>query len=213
MDCCDVYADEFGRDSALISAQRYRDDGLESTARMMFEVLVARGIEGCRVLEFGGGVGELSLELVKAGATSAVNIELSSSYREAAAALAFEAELEDRVELMAGDALDLAGEVADIDVVVMNRVVCCYPDGNELMDVAIERGPKLLGVSFPAIHIGSRAVLGVENWLRSRRGSQFRAYVHGRSTFARPVAAGFREVYSRNRPIWNLRVWERTPGE
>ena len=67
----------------------------------------------------------------------------------------------------------------------------------------------LLGVSFPAINPGSRAVIGVENWLRSRRGSEFRAFVHPRSTFARPEAAGFKEVYRRNRPIWSVRVWER----
>jgi magnesium-protoporphyrin O-methyltransferase len=150
--------------------------------------------------------------LVKAGAASAVNVELSSSYRDAAGALALEAGLEGRVELIAGDAIDLAGRVGTAEIVVMNRVVCCYPDGEQLMDVGIGAATKLLGVSYPSIHPLSRAVVGFENWSRSRRGSEFRAFVHGHSTFARPEAAGFRQVYRRNRPIWDIRVWERSEG-
>lgn len=209
MDCCDIYADEFDRDSATSQAQRYRERGLRGTARVMLNLLRTRGIEGDRVLEFGGGVGGLSLELVKAGAASAVNVELSASYREAASALALEAGLEGRVELRAGNAIDLAAEIGIADIVLMNRVVCCYPDGNELMDAAIAGATKLLVVSFPSIHPGSRLVFGVDNWLRARRGSEFRTFVHPRSTFARPEAAGFKEIYHRNRPIWSVRGWER----
>ena len=38
------------------------------------------GLEGATVLEIGGGVGEIQIELLKSGAARAVNLELSPAY-------------------------------------------------------------------------------------------------------------------------------------
>jgi hypothetical protein len=54
-------------------AARYRKKGLDETARRMVEFLELRGIEGATVLEIGGG-GEIQIELLKRGATRAVNL-------------------------------------------------------------------------------------------------------------------------------------------
>jgi magnesium-protoporphyrin O-methyltransferase len=209
MDCCDIYTEQFDDDSAVGQAQRYREHGLRGTARMMRDVLIDRGVGGRTVIEFGGGVGGLSLELVKAGAVSAINVELSTAYRKAASALALEAGVEERIELVAGDAVDMAGTIGPADIVVMNRVVCCYPDGTELMHAAARNAAALLAVSYPSIHVGSRVVIGFENWLRSRRGSGFRAFVHPRETMDIPAGIGFEEIHHRTRPVWSVGIWER----
>jgi magnesium-protoporphyrin O-methyltransferase len=64
----------------------------------MVEFLELRGIEGATVLEIGGGVGEIQIELLKRGAARSVNLELSSAYNEEATRLLREASLEDRAE-------------------------------------------------------------------------------------------------------------------
>jgi hypothetical protein len=46
----------------------------------MVDFLEQRGIAGASVLEVGGGVGEIHLELLRRGATRAVNLELSPAY-------------------------------------------------------------------------------------------------------------------------------------
>jgi SAM-dependent methyltransferase len=207
MDCCDVYADQFDRESAVDAAQRYREKGLTGSARHMVDALSALDIDGFRVLDIGGGVGAVGLELVKAGAESALNVELSSSYRHAATALAVEHGLEDRVEMTVADAAD-PSETGTADIVVMNRVVCCYPDGDVLMDSAISRAERYLALSYPTPHWGSKAVIGFENRMRRRRGSDFRTFVHPAETVGRPAAAGFRAIYRRSRPVWSVRVWE-----
>jgi len=51
----------------------------------MVEFLELSGIEGATVLEIGGGVGEIQIELLKRGAASSVNLELSSAYEESGA--------------------------------------------------------------------------------------------------------------------------------
>jgi cyclopropane fatty-acyl-phospholipid synthase-like methyltransferase len=96
--CCDPRGCDrfFTRRFARRVAKRYRKKGLDETARRMVEFLELRGIEGATVLEVGGGVGEIQLELLKRGAASAVNLELSPAYEEEAMSLLRAAGLEER---------------------------------------------------------------------------------------------------------------------
>ena len=55
-------------------AARYRKKGLDKTARRMVELLTQRGVQGATVLEIGGGVGGIQLELLQRGAASATNL-------------------------------------------------------------------------------------------------------------------------------------------
>jgi tripartite-type tricarboxylate transporter receptor subunit TctC len=54
-------------------AARYRKRGLDKTARAMVELLAQDGVQDATVLEIGGGVGEIQLELLRRGAASATN--------------------------------------------------------------------------------------------------------------------------------------------
>ena len=68
--CCDPRGcDEFfGGGFARRMAARYRKRGLDRTAWRMVALPRARGARGATVLEIGGGVGEIQLELLKRGA-------------------------------------------------------------------------------------------------------------------------------------------------
>lgn len=141
----------------------------------MFEFLRGRGDT---VLEIGGGVGELELELLRAGATRATNVELSRAYEHEGAKLLADAGLSDRIEWRYGDIAVDRDLVETADVVVMHRVVCCYPDMPSLVGAAAEKTRRALGLSFPRntwfVRIGGRFV---NAWCRVRR-SDFRFYVH-----------------------------------
>src|SRR5436305_13742664 len=79
-------------------ARRYRKKGLDATARRMVGFLEQRGIEGATVLEVGGGVGEIQIELLKRGAAHTVNLELSSAYDDEAERLLQETVFQERAE-------------------------------------------------------------------------------------------------------------------
>lgn len=178
-DCCaPAYGKVFGGRAARRAARRYRRKGVDRVGRWLLAESCAQGVAEATVLELGGGVGALQLELLRAGAARAVNVELSAEWEPEAVDLAREQGLEDRVERRVADAVDDAGALAAADIVVMNRVVCCYPNPEALMDVAAGRTRRVLVLSFPRDRTIVRAFTRVANlWLRLRR-IDFRSFVH-----------------------------------
>ena len=69
MKCCsDRGCDEFFTESvARRDANRYRRAGIDDSAQRVVEFVRGHGIEGRSVLEVGGGVGAIQLELLRAG--------------------------------------------------------------------------------------------------------------------------------------------------
>ena len=210
MDCCSVYSEEFDRPAALSEAQRFRKRGLDRVSREVASAIEGRDVEGAHVLEIGGGVGALCIELLLGGAASAVNVELSSSYRDAASALALEAGVSDRLEQIAADGTRYASERrGGFDIVILNRVVCCYPDARSLLAAAAAAARRMVVASYPTVHPISRAIVRVSNYVRERRGSDFRVFVHPEETLVEPARSGLRQVYLRARPVWSVRAWTR----
>ncbi|MGI8729927.1 MAG: methyltransferase domain-containing protein [Solirubrobacteraceae bacterium] len=191
-------------------AKRYRSRGPDRAARRMVEFLEREGIEGLTVLEVGGGIGEIALELLKRGAQSSVNLELSAAYDAEAEQLLREARLEDRAVRRLHDiAVDPQG-VETADIVVLHRVVCCYPEYERLLAAAAAHARRLLVFSYPPRNAISRLALAGQNLVFRLRATEFR-------TFAHPPAAmlavledqGLRHTFSHDRPVWRVAGLER----
>jgi len=88
----------FSERGARAQARDYRRHGPDATSRQIVDLLKERGVEGLTLLEVGGGIGAIQIELLKAGLARAVSVELTPSYEDSAAELLREAGLHDRVE-------------------------------------------------------------------------------------------------------------------
>jgi magnesium-protoporphyrin O-methyltransferase len=160
------------------------------------------------VLEPGGGVGAIPIELLKAGASDAVVVELSGGYDEAAAELAREAGFEGRIARRHGDFV--AEDANEADVVVLHRVVCCYPDYARLLGAAAASARHTLVYTYPPRNVLSRiAVSGANAWLRLR-GNAFRVFTHAPGAMEEVVrGAGFVPVGRRGEGIWRGVIFAR----
>jgi magnesium-protoporphyrin O-methyltransferase len=209
--CCGpAYNRFFGARQARRDAKRYRKHGLDATAQRLVDELAQRGVDGASVLEVGGGVGGLDLELLGRGAERALVVELSNGYDEEAQALAAEAGAEARIERRHGDFAEEEASIEPADVVVMHRVVCCYPDPELLVGAAARHARRLLALSFPRDRWWLRLGMGAANvWFRLRGGIQ--AYVHPpEEVVGIAEAAGFSTVLDeRSTRIWRIAVFER----
>lgn len=138
----------------------------------------AGGLQGARVLEIGGGVGAIQTELLEAGAERGEIVELVSAYEPYALELAREKGLEGRVSFRVQDLLESQETVETADVVVLNRVVCCSPEGVRLTAIAARLARRTLVLSFPRDRFLVKTGLRFVNATMRLMGRSFRVFVH-----------------------------------
>jgi 2-polyprenyl-3-methyl-5-hydroxy-6-metoxy-1,4-benzoquinol methylase len=186
-------------------ATRYRKRGLDKTARRMVELLSQAGVQNATVLEIGGGVGEIQLELLRGGAASATNLELSPAYDAEAARLMAEAGLADRVQRRLVDIAADPTAVEPADIVVLHRVVCCYPDYAKLLGAAADRARQQLVFSYPPRNPISRAFVAGLNLAFRLAGRDFRTFVHPPAAMLAVLAEhGLRPTAASRGPVWQV---------
>lgn len=209
-DCCSPagYRQFFNQREAARNLRSYQRRGLDQMGSKLVDHLASAGLAGRAVVEVGGGIGALGIELLKAGASRVTNVELSGGYEAVAADLAEREGFGDRVERRVGDFTELASDLKADDV-VMHRVICCYPDMERLMMSALGAARRLVAVTFPRDRLGARLAVALGNAYRRFRGVDFRAYVHHPDEILAVAAGhGFRPLMDEQGFIWRGVVFE-----
>jgi 2-polyprenyl-3-methyl-5-hydroxy-6-metoxy-1,4-benzoquinol methylase len=210
--CCPSrdYHRFFNQRFARRLATRYRKRGLDPTAQTMVQFLRQLGLEGTSVLEIGGGVGEIEIELLQAGAARAQNLELSPAYEQQARTLAAQAGVQGRLDWRLHDLAEHPGAVAPADLVVLHRVVCCYPDYERLLAAAADHARRALVFSYPRRNALSRAFLGTFNLAMRLTRSRFRSFAHPPGAMLAVLENhGLRRTFQRHSLIWQVAGLER----
>jgi hypothetical protein len=182
--CCrsGVCEEMFKPKKARSTLRRYRKKGLDDLERQMVSSASSQPLTGARVLEIGGGIGTIQAELLTAGAATGEVVELVSAYEPYARELAREKGLEGRSTFRIADVLDHPEAVAPADIVVLNRVVCCSPDGVRLTSLAGKLAGRMLLVVYPRDRAVVRLVMSFMNGVLGLMGRSFRAFLHAPSS-------------------------------
>ena len=210
--CCDPRGCDkfFGRRFAKRTAKRYRKRGLDKTARHMVAFLEQHGVEDAAVLEIGGGVGEIQIELLKRGAARTTNLELSPGYDDEANALLREAGLEQRSDRLIHDIAAGRDGIEPADVVVLNRVVCCYPDYERLLAAAAAHSRRLLVFSYPRRNPVTRLFVVGQNVVFAVMRREFRTFAHPPSAMLAVLERdGMRRTFEQRGAVWQIAGLER----
>ncbi|MEX2046263.1 MAG: SAM-dependent methyltransferase [Chloroflexota bacterium] len=210
--CCRPgdYDKVFDEKHARSKAREYARKGLTGDARRIVDFVRGRMSPGYTVLEVGGGIGEIHLDLLRDGAARVLNMELATRYESVASELIRERGVGDRVERRLGDFAREADGVPDADVVVMNRVVCCYPDADALVGAAADHARRYLVMTIPVDRWWMRWGIAAANAFLALRRNSFRGYVHPtRAVLAPAERRGMRLAEQRSGLIWQLIALER----
>ena len=183
---------------AASNAKRARKQ--ETTAAItaaLLNSLDEAGLEGRTVLDVGCGTGDLALAALGRGASSVSGFDLGGGAIANARALAQERGLSERATFQVGDGSQVA--LPSSDVVVLNRVVCCYPSADALLANTLGVAGSVFAFTAPV----DRGVMGIWNrilgrlgngWyaLRAKKFRGFRVFIHDLGAIeARIVGAGF----------------------
>jgi len=211
--CC--YPEEYGRAftprEAGRAARAYLRRGLTGTAADLADAVTSAGIVDATILEAGGGVGTLTVELLRRGARRGTVVDLSASWEEAAARVAAAAGVGERVERVRGDVVVVPVEPAA--VVLAHRVLCCYPDWEPLLDALSAASTRTLALTLPVDRWWTRLGFAAANRGLALCGRRFRVFVHPVSAILeRAASSGFLPAFERSGPLWQTLLLERKPA-
>lgn len=213
MTSCCVHNRDAGRFFGWF-ARRYRKrfarNGLEPSQKQLVEGLKRCGFAGATLLDIGCGVGYLHQYLLRAGAASATGVDLSARMLAEARAEAREERLAERTDYREGDFVALADTIAPADCVILDKVICCYPDADALVHQSAGKAARVYAFTVPRDRWVVRAALWFGRVLLGLIRCGFRSYVH------EPVAidhwvteAGFERVFEGRTFVWLTRVYRR----
>lgn len=210
-ECCRVdYDAMFDTEEARRDLLQYRANGADPSTRRLIDALLAEGVQGASLLDIGGGVGAIQLELLTAGAAAATDVDASSAYLSVAESEADERGFRGRTRYVHGDFAQIADEVEPADVVTLDRVICCYPDARALIGRSAAKAGRLYGLVHPVDRWWTRALARLGNLGYRIFRNPYRMHVHPQPLIDRLVAdAGLRPIARHDAWFWRTAVYRR----
>ena len=209
MHCCSALQNTFDRRTAARDLRRLERRGPLASTRKLVDALHRAGAEGS-LLDIGGGVGAVSLEMLRNGVRDVVSVDASAAYTEAARDLARRRGVADLVERHVGDFVELADTIDCADVVTLDRVICCYPAWRRLVALSAARARHLYGVVVPRNRWSVRLMIAAGNLFFFLTRNPFRVFVHPPDTVSSAIEDhGFRRVAAQRTFVWQVLVFER----
>jgi SAM-dependent methyltransferase len=183
-------------------------------SRLLYERLAELGFAGRSVLEIGFGYGRLLVGALLGGARQATGVELDDEALDAARERAEEAGVDDRCVLVAGDGAEL--DLGAHDLVVLDRVICCYADGDGLVERSMAEADRAFAITVPETRglrgTWNRVTYAVGGLLDRLRGEE-PVYLHDvRRMERRLTAGGFRVERGEHFGKWYVAVYLRDAG-
>jgi len=206
---------QFDRKVAERDLRRYRRRGADASTKLLLTELRRWPLQGASLLDVGGGIGVIDMELADSGVSAATVVEASPAYFEAARS-AIEICYGSRpTQFVVGDFAAVAPTLPDADVVTLDRVVCCYPNAEDLLRTAAHRARRLIAYTYPRDRWYVRLFIAFENfWLRLR-GNPFRAFLHPPERMRAVLeAAGLAHSARDGTAVWMVDLYSRAtaPG-
>jgi magnesium-protoporphyrin O-methyltransferase len=93
-----------------------------------------------------------------------------------------------------------------VDIVVMDRVVCCYPDWRRLIEQASRQAARVIALTYPRDAWWTRAGIRFVNFVQQLRRAAFRVHVHSPDA----MQAALRQLGFDARVIGRHGPWEIT---
>lgn len=208
--CCEITDNIFDESSAKSDIREYRKRGPADQTKMILDAVRSLGLKGIQLLDIGGGVGVIHHELLVDVAREATHVDASSAYLKAAREESEKRGNSDRVKFIHADFTDVAGEIPQVDVVTLDRVVCCYPHFHSLLKNASEHSRKAIVLTYPREIWYLRMGLGLINFIQRLRRDPFRVFIHPIHEMDGLLSAqGFKRTSMKRLFVWEMVLYQR----
>jgi len=206
---CQESGDLFDRQKAQGELRTYRKNGApESPTSLLVDGLRTLDLKDRTLLDVGGGIGMIPCELLEEGVSESLLVEASTPYLEVAEKEARRRGYGDRTEFEYGDFVELAPDLPEADLVTLDRVFCCYPHLERLVEASTAKASRWYGVTYPKERWYNKIIGGMAAVYCWARDMHFRMYIH--SGIQETIEAqGFDRFYQTDTMIWQVELYER----
>lgn len=213
MSCCCPHSKSGGRIFSFFARsyrRRFTKNGFEPSQVQLMAGLKQAGYKNASLLEIGSGVGYLHQTLLEQGAKDAMGIDLAGDMLKEASDWAEEKGLADRTDYIQGDFIELLDQVAAAEVTILDKVVCCYPHAELLINSSTAKTSRVYALTYPRNRWFIKVAIEIMAFFLKLGGSDFRAYVHNPDDIARWITeAGFKKVYHEQTFIWSSQIYQK----
>ena len=201
----------FDDKEALKQIKRYHRNGPRKTSRLLIEG-IKNNLNGEKnVLDIGGGIGAVHHELLKTGLDAATQVDASMSYLNEAKKESERNGFQKRIDYLHGDFLDLKSEIEIHDVVVLDKVICCYPHMKELLSQSSLKTGSMIALVYPKSNWIGKTIIQSGNILFWFKRNPFRVFLHSNEQVRTQLKNdGFDRLYYKVSYPWNIEVYTRT---
>ncbi len=206
--CCDANQ-FFDAKEAAAKARAFRRKGARGASRRLLKMMQPAVKAGDSLLDIGGGVGALGLELK--GLQQYTAVDASLAYLSEAQKLFTEHQwTAEQLRFEGADFTEVAAATKAHHHVCLDKVICCYPNMEELLSKACEKAEKQVGLVYPLTGLIPSLFQAVGNFYFKIKKSAFRGYLHPRQKVAALLEShGFRCTASSWGIPWRVEVWRR----
>ena len=206
MDCCDPNGLDqmFAGPLVRQELRAYQANGLTKRQRKLV-ALIGHLPPGASVLDIGCGIGALGTALLTKGADEGTFVDVSSAYLAAAREVAVEAGVGERAVFYRDDFATSARPYPQAEVVVLDRVVCCYPDAVALLVKAAQHCQGILVFTYPRPFWFVRLFRAFCAFGMKLSGREYRFFLHDPALLMRAATgSGHTRVVVRSAGVWQL---------
>jgi magnesium-protoporphyrin O-methyltransferase len=194
-----------------IYAKRFRSGGLEPVQKYLLEGIRKQPIRGSSVLDIGCGVGSLHITLLNEGVEQAVGVDMSEGMIREAKRFADASGVAGRVHYVVGDFVQVSLSIPESDITILDKVVCCYEDVENLVIAATAKTKSTFALSHPKENLLMKSLFRGHMTLARIFRWSFHPFWHNWDDMASLIRSrSFELMYENSTISWHVLVYRRT---
>lgn len=197
----------FDSKTAKKQYKSYLKKGASRVTKKLIKQLEQVGT-GDTLLDVGGGIGAIQWWFLARGGKKSFGVDASTGYTLLAKDHAEKHGYGERTHFIVGDFTDKAAELPLTDHVTLDKVICCYPDMQGIIDLACSKAQRSVSLSYPMDGMIAQLFRGAGVLFMKLIRNPFRPYVHSVNLVReRFIANGFKRQEAALSFPWHLETY------
>jgi len=187
---------QFDIKNAKKDLKRYLKRGPRKPTKLLTEAFKKLNLNNLSLLDIGGGVGPIPLELIPQGLTKVTDVDASEGYINVAKAEAKKRSYLNIINYLSDDFIDVYKQVDTHDIVTLDKVICCYPFAEDLLKTSLSKAKTYYALVYPQANWLSKIIAWGLNITLKIRKNPFRSFIHNPKMVNNIILnAGFEKIF------------------